>query len=181
MAPLIRYPVQQHAFVVADLDEAMPRWTETTGAGPWWVSRGHRGRDHRYRGRPVDHVLHYAFAGTGPTHVQLVQQDDDTPSIYREVFGAGEEGFHHLAVLVPEAEMAAEVARFEAAGFAVADTLWSYVPVAYVDCREAIGCFVELHGENQEIRDLFALFRDSHADWDGVTDPVRVRSRSSSA
>jgi hypothetical protein len=77
--------------------------------------------------------------------------------------------------------MAAEVARFEAAGFEVADTLWSYVPVAYIDCREAIGCFVELHGENQEIRDLFALFRDSHAAWDGVTDPVRVRDRTSSA
>jgi hypothetical protein len=181
VGPLIRYPVQQHAFVVADLDEAIPRWIETTGAGPFWVSRNHRGRDHRYRGRPSDHALHYAFAGTGPTHVQLIQQDDDAPSIYREMYGPGEEGFHHVAVLVPEAEMPAEVARFVAAGFEVADTLWSYVPVAYIDCREAIGCFVELHGENQEIRDLFALFRDSHAEWDGVTDPIRVRDRSSSA
>jgi hypothetical protein len=90
VGPLIRYPVQQHAFVVADLDEAIPRWIETTGAGPFWVSRNHRGRDHRYRGRPSDHALHYAFAGTGPTHVQLIQQDDDTPSIYRDMFGVGE-------------------------------------------------------------------------------------------
>ncbi len=38
MAPLIRYPVQQHAFVVADLDEAIPRWIETTGAGAFWAA-----------------------------------------------------------------------------------------------------------------------------------------------
>jgi hypothetical protein len=96
------------------------------------------------------------------------------------MFGVGEEGFHHVAVLVPEAEHAREVERFVAAGFPVASTLWSYVNVAYLDCRAAIGCFVELHGANQTIYDLFELFRRSHAEWDGVTDLVRVRGKTSS-
>ena len=180
-APLIRYPIQQHAYVVDDLDSAMQRWIETTGAGPFFVSRDHYGHRHTYRGQPWDEPLHYAFAGTGPTHVQLIQQDSDTASIYREMFGPGEEGFHHVAMLVPEDEHAAEVARFERAGFQVASTLWSYVDVAYIDCREAIGCFVELHGANQTIYDLFELFRTSHEEWDGVTDPIRVRATTSSA
>jgi hypothetical protein len=179
--PLIRHPVLQHAYVVTDLDAAMAQWTEVTGAGPWWVSRNHYGHRHTYREQPFDEPLHYAFAGTGPTHVQLVQQDSATPSVYRDMFGVGEEGFHHVAVLVPEADHAAEVARFEAAGFPVASTLWSYVDVAYVDCREAIGCFVELHGANSTIYDLFELFRRSHEEWDGTTEPVRVRSATSSA
>jgi hypothetical protein len=113
--------------------------------------------------------------------VQLIQQDSATASIYRDMFEPGEEGFHHVAVLVPEAEHEAEVERFERAGFEVASTLWSYVNVAYLDCRDAIGCFVELHGANQTIYDLFELFRRSHEEWDGVTDPVRVRSKTSSA
>ena len=179
--PLIRYPVLQHAWFVNDIEASMQRWTETTGAGPWWISRDHIGRGHTYRGQPWPEPLTYAFAGTGPTHVQLIAQDSDTPSIYRDMFAPGKEGFHHIAMLVPEAEHAEEVARFEAAGFAVASTMWSYVNVAYVDCREAIGCFVELHGANQTIYDLFELFRTSHEEWDGVTDPVRVRSVSSSA
>lgn len=179
--PLIRYPIQQHAYVVNDIDAAMRRWTEVTGAGPFWISRNHIGREHTYRGQPFDEPLTYAFAGTGPTHVQLIQQDSATPSVYRDMFALGEEGFHHIAVLVPEAEHAAEVERFERAGFAVASTLWSYVNVAYLDCRSAIGCFVELHGANQTIYDLFELFRRSHEEWDGVTDPVRVRSQTSSA
>ncbi|GAB2485723.1 VOC family protein [Jatrophihabitans fulvus] len=178
--PLLRYPIQQHAFVVDDIDEAMARWTRTTGAGPFWLSRDHYGQQHTYRGEPWDEPLHYAFAGTGETHVQLIQQDSATPSVYRDMFAPGEEGFHHVAMLVPEAEHAAEVERFEKAGFAVASTLWSYVNVAYIDCRDEIGCFVELHGANQKIYDLFELFRTSHAEWDGVTDPVRVRSTTSS-
>jgi hypothetical protein len=113
--------------------------------------------------------------------VQLIQQDSSTPSIYRDMYGPGEEGFHHIAVLVPEAEHAAEIKRFQDAGFEVASTLWSYVDVAYVDCRDAIGCFVELHGANQTIYDLFELFRSSHDEWDGATDPVRARSTTSSA
>jgi hypothetical protein len=179
--PLIRYPILQHAYVVNDIDSAMREWTETTGAGPFWLSRNHYGRQHTYRGQPWNEPLHYAFGGTGPTHVQLIQQDSSTPSIYRDMYGPGEEGFHHVAVLVPEAEHAAEVKRFQDAGLEVASTLWSYVDVAYLDCRDAIGCFVELHGANQTIYDLFDLFRRSHEEWDGVTDPVRVRSTSSSA
>lgn len=179
--PLLRHPIQQHAYVVDDLDTAMAHWTRTTGAGPFWVSRDHYGHRHTYRGEAWDEPLHYAFAGTGETHVQLIEQPSATPSIYREMFAPGAGGFHHVAMLVPAADHAAEVARFERAGFAVASTLWSYVDVAYIDCREAIGCFVELHGANDKIYDLFELFRTSHAEWDGVTDPVRVRSTTSSA
>jgi hypothetical protein len=179
--PLIRHPILQHAYVVNDIDAAMARWTETTGAGPFWLSRNHVGREHTYRGTPFHEPLHYAFGGTGPTHVQLIAQDSAAPSVYRDMYAPGEEGFHHVAVLVPEADHAAEVARFEAAGCAVASTLWSYVNVAYLDCRDEIGCFVELHGANRTIYDLFELFRRSHEEWDGVTDPVRVRSKTSSA
>ena len=114
--PLIRYPILQHAYVVNDIDAAMREWTETTGAGPFWLSRNHYGQQHTYRGQPWDEPLHYAFAGTGPTHVQLIQQDSATPSVYRDMYAPGEEGFHHVAVLVPEAEHAAEVERFRQAG-----------------------------------------------------------------
>ncbi len=125
--------------------------------------------------------MSYAFGGTGPTHVQLIQQMDEGPSIYRDMYAPGEEGFHHVAMLVPEDKHSAEVDHFRRAGFEVACTMWSYVDVAYIDTRSAIGCFVELHGANEEIYNLFRLFHDSHAEWDGVTDPVRVRNRSSSA
>jgi hypothetical protein len=178
--PLIRYPIAQYAYVVNDLDEAIRHWVEVMGAGPFFVSRNHVGRDHTYRGTPDAAVFSYAFGQAGPAQVQLIQCMDDSPSVYRDMYAPGEEGFHHVACLVPAAQMAAEVARFTEAGFAVGSTLHSYVPVAYLDCRSALGFFVELHGLNADVEELFAQIREAHEQWDGVTEPIRVRAKTSS-
>lgn len=173
MEPLLRYPILQHAYFVNDLEESARQWNHLTGAGPFFITRNHLGEKHTYRGQPFDVPLHYAFGQSGPTHIQLIQQDDDSPSIYRDMYKPGEEGFHHIAVLVPEADLPAEIERFEAAGFPVASTLWSIADVAYIDCRDAIGCFVEMHGDNDGIRAVFERFRAAHEGWDGVTDVIR--------
>lgn len=178
--PLIRYPIVQYAYVVDDLDVAIQHWVETMGAGPFFVSRNHRGREHTYRGTRDDAVFSYAFGQAGPAQIQLIQCMDDSPSVYRDMFGPGESGFHHVACLVPAADMPAEVARFTDAGFEVASTLHSYVPVAYLDCRSALGFFVELHGLNDDVDELFREIREAHDQWDGVTEPVRVRRKTSS-
>lgn len=179
-APLIRYPIVQYAYVVNDLDEGIRHWVEMMGAGPFFVSRNHRGREHTYRGTPDDAVFSYAFGQAGPAQIQLIQCMDVRPSVYRDMFAAGEEGFHHVACLVPSADMPREVGRFVAAGFEIGSTLHSYVPVAYLDCRSALGCFVELHGLNEDVDELFTQIRVAHEEWDGVTDPIRVRTKSSS-
>ena len=178
--PLIRYPIVQYAYVVNDLDIAIQHWVETMGAGPFFVSRNHRGRQHTYRGTLDDATFSYAFGQAGPAQVQLIQCMDDSPSVYRDMYPPGAEGFHHVACLVPAADMPDEVARFAAAGFEVASTLHSYVPVAYLDCRTALGFFVELHGLNDDVDEMFTEIRVAHEQWDGFTDPIRVRSKTSS-
>ncbi len=171
--PLIRYPILQHAWFVNDLEAAAHRWHRLVGAGPFFVTRGHVTDDHHYRGQPFTTPLDYAFGYHGETHVQFIQQNDDAPSIYRDMYAPGEEGFHHVAMLVPDADVADEAARFEAAGFPVASGLWSLANVVYLDTRELIGCFLELHGDTPEIREVFAGWKHAHDTWDGVTDVVR--------
>lgn len=178
--PLIRYPIVQYAYVVDDLDEGIRHWVETMGAGPFFVSRNHRGKDHTYRGVLDEAVFSYAFGQAGPAQVQLIQCMDDSPSIYRDMFAPGEGGFHHVACLVPASDMEREVQRFVDAGYPVASTLHSYVPVAYLDCRSTLGFFVELHGLNADVDELFREIREAHEQWDGVTDPMRVRGKTSS-
>ena len=50
-----------------------------------------------YRGEPTEPVVSIAFANSGDLQVELIEQEDDAPSIYREFLDAGREGFHHLA------------------------------------------------------------------------------------
>ena len=166
----VKYPIFQYAYVVNDIEQACRGWTELTGAGPFFVSMHHVSEDHLYRGKPSAADLSYAFGQAGPAHIQLIQQHNDAPSAYREMFAPGEQGFHHVAVLPPDWE--AEKRRYEAAGFETVTTLYSAARVAYMDTRSLLGCFVELYEDNQPLRDTFEGWRLAHEQWDG-SDPIR--------
>ena len=168
---LIKYPVQQYAYVVNDIEEAARQWHESVGAGPFFMSPHHKSEDVRYRGEPCDADLSYAFGQAGPAHIQLIQQHCDTPSVYREMFKKGEQGFHHFAIIVPDFD--GEKERFARKGCESVMELISAARVSYVDARHLIGCFIELYEDNEPIHQTFANWKQIHDDWDGVTDPLR--------
>lgn len=168
---IIRHPIWQYAYFVNDIDESCRKWNALVGAGPFQVVRHHVARDFRYRGEPVEADVSYAFGQAGPAHIQLIAQHDDTPSIYREMFKRGEQGFHHVGLLI--SDVAAEVKRFNEAGYETACTLWGGDDVAYMDCRADLGCFVELHGDAPAIVAQFQRWKVLHEEWDGVTDLIR--------
>jgi catechol 2,3-dioxygenase-like lactoylglutathione lyase family enzyme len=171
--PVLRYPIVQHAWYVTDIEAACTKWNRVTGAGPFFMTREHWGDRHMYRGTDTTVPFDYAFGYSGDTQVQFCQQNHEGPSIYRDMFAAGEEGFHHVAMLVPDDDIDRTAAEFEAAGFPVASSLWSIANVIYVDARKAIGCFLECHGDNAQIREVFANWKKQHDEWDGHTDLIR--------
>lgn len=168
---LIRYPILQYAYVVEDIEEACRQWVDLIGAGPFFISPHHVSEDHLYRGEPTKADLSYAFGQAGPAHIQLIQQHNDAPSAYREMYATGEQGFHHVAILPSDFE--AEKKRFEDKGFKAVTTLISAARVAYMDTRPALGCFVELYEDNEALRKTFAGWKELHEAWDGKTDPLR--------
>ena len=170
MSPF-RYPIMQWAYVVNDIEAACSSWTEMTGAGPFFVSKHHKGT-HTYRGMVTEPDLSYAFGSVGDVHVQLIQQHCSIPSVYRDMFAPGQEGFHHFALLVPDFD--AEQARFVATGNPVVTELISAARVCYVDARKWLGAFVELYEDNAPLRKIFANWNEEHARWDGKTDPIRT-------
>lgn len=168
---LIRYPVVQYAYVVEDIEAACLGWVDLVGAGPFFLSPHHVSPDHFYRGEPCEADLSYAFGQAGPAHIQLIQQHNDAPSVYREMVPAGQSAFHHFAILPEDFE--GEKRRFEAAGYPAVTTLTSAARVAYMDTRPILGCFVELYEDNAPLRETFARWKAVHEDWDGTTDPIR--------
>ena len=100
MAVLDRYPLFQQAYLVNDLESFDPA-----------VEPRVRRRTVRRHAPPQDRPLHvsrhrqeadvtYAFGYLGDDMIQFIQQHDDTPSIYRDMYRTGEEGYHHVGVLV---------------------------------------------------------------------------------
>ena len=109
------YHFFQEAYLVNDLDQSIEKWAALYGAGPFRRTWHHKTDRFHYRGTPQEADVSYAFGYLGDTMIQFIQQHDDTPSIYRDMFSKGQEGFHHVAILVHDFE--AEYERLLNMGF----------------------------------------------------------------
>ena len=119
--------------------------------------------------------MSYAFGYLGDVMIQFIEQHDDTPSIYREMYGPGEEGFHHVATLVSDFPAARQ--HFLDQGFELACALSTgAVEGAYFDTRAVTGGFTELHGDPPYILETFAGYRRAHAAHRPGDSPVLSRS-----
>lgn len=158
---LTRYPLFQQAWLVNDLDTAIRKWSTTFGAGPFVKAPHHRCDTFTYRGTNAEADVSYAFGYLGDTMIQFIQQHDDTPSIYRDMYAAGQEGYHHQAILVSDFE--GEYQRLVDLGFEPACRLYADgVDAAYFDTRELNGAFTEIHGDPPRILEAFAVWRRAH-------------------
>jgi catechol 2,3-dioxygenase-like lactoylglutathione lyase family enzyme len=165
----------QVAYLVDDLDDAIARWTALFGAGPFAIAEHHQTDRFSYRGTTQEADVSYAFGYHGDLMIQFIVQHDDTPSIYREMYAAGESGYHHVAYLVADFE--AEYDRLQASGFEPACRLHAdRVDAAYFDTREVTGGFTEIHGDPPHILGTFATWRRAHELYrPGVDPPVLNR------
>ena len=171
---LSRYPLFQQAYLVNDLEQAIQQWSDLFGAGPFVMTHHHKTDRFDYRGTDHEADVSYAFGYLGDMMIQFIVQHDDTPSIYRDMFAAGEEGFHHVGVLVHDFE--AEFTRLEEMGFACATRLYADgVDAAYFDTRSANGCFTEIHGDPPHILGAFAGWRRAHELWEPGDSPFLRR------
>lgn len=154
-------PIFQFAYVVDDLEAAAARWAATVGAGPFFVTEHHRGDRFEYRGQQIEADVSYAFGYSGSAQIQLIQQHDDTPSIYRDLYAAGEEGHHHTAFLVHD--YAAERQRLIDLGAPpVCELRHGDVEAGYFDTVATTGGFTELHTDPPRSLQSFAVQRRAH-------------------
>jgi Glyoxalase/Bleomycin resistance protein/Dioxygenase superfamily len=116
----------------------------------------------------------YAFGYCGDMMIQFIEQHDETPSIYRDMYQRGEEGFHHVGILVHDWED--ERQRLLDLGFANACELYAdNVNAAYFDTRKANGCFTEIHGDPPHILASFESWRDAHRAHKPGNNPIMRR------
>ncbi len=166
-----KYAMFQEAYFVTSIDEAARKWAKAYGAGPFFMVRHHHCEEFTYRGTKQEADVSYAFGYLGDRMIQFIEQHDDKPSIYRDMFKPGEEGFHHIAYLV--SDFAAERQRWLDLGYELATELYAdEVNAAYFDTRSLNGAFTEIHGDPAHILGLFAIWQRTHDQWDGVSSPI---------
>ncbi len=93
--------VRQFGFIVPDLDAELARWVDL-GVAPWMVVRELRMERCCYRGDLSEPVISIAMSNSGDMQIELIQQHDETPSIYREFMTATGGGFNQIAYWVED-------------------------------------------------------------------------------
>lgn len=162
----------QMAYVVNDIHAAMDHWVRKLKVGPWFLLPEFTGEAPLYRGKPSQAEVSLAMSFAGHMNVELIQPNNDAPSVYREVLDQRGPGFHHFGVATANFDRDLELHR--GAGHELA--FYLRVPsggrVAYLDTTKELPGFLELIELGGAFEPVFNKFYRASIGWDGK-DPVR--------
>jgi catechol 2,3-dioxygenase-like lactoylglutathione lyase family enzyme len=164
--------VRQNGYVVRDVEAAMRHWTEVLGVGPFFYFERVPMEDFRYRGTPSPLEVSIAVANSGSLQIELIQQRNDAPSMYRDFTDAGLEGLQHIAYWTEAFD--ADLARLEADGFRVGQSgrIGEGGRFVYFETDAHPGSVIELSEVSGPKGRFFAHVAEQARNWDG-SEPVR--------
>lgn len=162
----------QMAYVVKDIRAAMGEWVSKLRVGPWFLLDHFTGEEPLYRGQPSGADIAIAMAFAGHMNIELIQPNNEAPSVYRELIELRGYGFHHWGRA--SCHFDRDVDEYRAAGHEIG--FICRVPsggrVAYMDTTKQLPGFVELIELGGAFEAVFSRFYRASIGWDGA-EPVR--------
>ncbi|HEY0467257.1 MAG TPA: VOC family protein [Polyangiaceae bacterium] len=162
----------QVGFLVEDMNRELEHWTRTLRVGPFFYLPHFPLVEAHYRGAQVSPDLDVALAFSGTTCFELIHQNDDAPSPFREALTARGYGFHHWAVASRTFED--DLREREKSGMAIvaSATVGLGGRCAYLETRSTLGAMLELIEITPPVEQFLAMIHAAAEAWDG-SDPVR--------
>jgi hypothetical protein len=164
--------VIQMCYVVPDIRAAMSVWVNKLKVGPWFLLDHFTGGNPKYRGRDSTADVAIAMSFAGHMNIELIQPNNDAPSVYREWIDRHGHGFHHWGRATTNFDR--DVEHYASAGHDLA--FIASVPsggrVAYMDTTHELPGYVELIELGAGFEAVFSRFYRASIGWDGA-DPVR--------
>jgi hypothetical protein len=162
--------IVQVAYTVPDIQKAMRDYSELMRVGPWFLVGPFVPPKGVYRGVTTKMRISLALAFTGETHIELIQQHDDEPSVFGETLKArGAHGFHHWGIGTRDFDKTA--AHYRSLGYAEAfsDTAPMGFRVVYFDTTRDLPGMLEVIEMNAAAEAGFHAMCLAARDWDGKT------------
>jgi len=166
------HTVRQLGYLVGDLDEALKYWTEVLKVGPFFRMEHIELENQVYRGNPGNVELVIALGNSGSVQIELIQQMNDVPSVYKEFIDAGRSGLHHFG-LMPVDYHSTRQQYIDLGHETAFECTIAGAPLVYFDTLDALGHYTELWDNNDFYKDLFMEIENAAIDWDGKN-PVRT-------
>ena len=162
----------QMAYIVEDIHDAMEKWRSRLNVGPWFLLDHFTGEEGIYRSAPAIADVSIAMGFAGHMQVELIQPNDDHPSVYKETIEKQGFGFHHFGKA--SSDYAKDLKTYTALGYELA--FQAKVPsgglVGYLDTKGELPGFLELIEDTPGLDEMFTSFYQASLLWDGQA-PVR--------
>ena len=164
--------VRQNGYVVRDISAAMDAWIEH-GVGPWFYFEKVEADYFRHRGTDSPVQMSVALANSGDLQIELIQQRNDAPSMYKEFLDSGREGLQHMSYWTNDYQALYDKAL--ALGYRVGhegQIGGAQGRFAYFDTEAHPGTVIEISDISGTKGPFFERVRQAALDWDG-TRPIR--------
>jgi catechol 2,3-dioxygenase-like lactoylglutathione lyase family enzyme len=166
--------IAQIGYVVHDIDAAMDNWVRH-GVGPWFYVDRVQTDFFRHRGVDSDMQMSVALANSGDVQLELIQQRNDAPSMYKEFLDSGREGMQHIAYWTDDYQAVLNAALADGYVIGQEGSIGGEKGrFAYLDTEREQGTVIELSDVSGPKGQFFQYIRSVAADWDG-SDPIRGR------
>jgi Glyoxalase/Bleomycin resistance protein/Dioxygenase superfamily len=165
--------IRQNGYVVRDVRAAMDHWINVMGVGPWFYFDPVKIDYFRYRGEPSNVEMSIALANSGDLQIELIQQRNDAPSMYKEFLDSGREGLQHVAYWTKDYQAVYD--RALSLGYRVGQEGQiggEQGRFAYLDTESHPGTVIELSDISGPKGRFFEFVRQASIGWDG-SDPIR--------
>ena len=152
----------------------MRHWVEVLGVGPFFYLEEAPIQNFQYYGEPSEMSASIALANSGPLQIELIQQRNDAPSMYRDFLAAGHEGLQHVAYWTVEFDR--DFDRLQEHGFTVGQSGDVGGPdgrMVYFDTEAHPGTVIELSEISGPKGKTFEMIAEKARTWDG-TNPIRT-------
>lgn len=162
-------PIMQMAYVVPNLDAAIAHWTTRMGVGPFAIQRAIEYDVASLDGQDTDLVIDAAFAFWGDMNIELIEQKNDAPSVFKEFVERYGHGLQHVAVM--SHDINTDTQRLADRGIAMRSRLLarSGVETRYFATEFHPGTLLELIHGTPEVEAAFAGLKQAAIHWDGAT------------
>ncbi len=168
--------VRQLAWITSDIGRAMAHWSRVLGAGPWFYKEHVAVTTFRYKGSASPPpVMSIAFANSGELQLEIIQQRNDVPSMYRDFILKNGDGMQHVAFWTTDFD--AVTAQIQADGYTEghAGQIGQRGRFAYFEHPDLPGTVIEISEQTGGKAEFFREIREAAAGWDG-SDPIRPRA-----
>jgi len=166
-------PIRQNGYVVKDIEAALEHWTGVLGVGPFYYIDRVPIESFEYRGTPSPIEVSIALGNWGALQIELIQQRNDAPSMYRDFLAAGLEGLQHVAVWTEHMDETLALVRGAGHEIGQSGCIGRNGRFVYLCTEGHPGTVVEVSEVSGGKGRFFERIAREARDWDG-TDPIRT-------